>query len=219
MKKISVLIADDQEITREGLVQMLRHQDTIRVEGLANHGAQLMELMWEKQPDVVLLDIRMPVLDGQTAARLLREQYPQTGIVVLTNYDDDELVKSLMATGVQGYLLKNTGRVELVNAIETVHAGRQYYCAAIEEKMESFAAPPPPRESDLPDLSRREQEVMELICQGCQNKQIGRQLGISTRTVEKVRERLYEKLDVNNSYGLIMFALQHGLFQEKPLHR
>lgn len=213
MKKISVLIADDQEITREGLVQMLRHQDTIRVEGLAAHGAQLLELVWEKRPDVVLLDICMPVLDGRSAARLLREQYPQTGIVVLSNYDDDELVKSLLATGVQGYLLKNTGRVELVNAIETVHAGKRYYCAAIEEKMESFAAPPQPVQSNLPDLSRREREVMEGICQGYQNKQIGRQLGISARTVEKVRERLYEKLGVNNTFGVMMFAREHGLFQ------
>lgn len=233
-----ILICDDQAITREGLAMLLNLERDIEVVGMAEDGAQAVELTVRAQPDLVLMDLKMPGMNGVAATRQLRAQAPQTKILVLTTYDDDEWVREAIRAGAAGYLLKDTSREELIKAVRGTVAGKAYIDPAVAgivlTQMSTVqepvplpktpeASPIPPTAldedalfvhviaTDAPVLTFRQQEVLKLVSKGLSNKEIAHQLGITERTVKFHVGVILESLQVRNRYELAQVAQKLGL--------
>ena len=208
MKTISVVIADDQALIRSGLQKMLVGEAHISLAGEAPDGAALLAMFERELPDVVLLDMRMPGTDGMAVIRKLAEEAWPVAVVVISQYMELRLVEKLSAAGVQCFLDKDAEKNEVVKAIEAAYAGRCYYSAGLEAKLK--AREEERRVEEEVVLTERETEVMLLLCAGKNNKEIGRQLYISWRTVEKIRLNLYKKVGVSNAAKLILWAVHRG---------
>lgn len=201
MTLIRLLLVDDQAIIREGLRNLLNAQADLEVVGEASNGQQALEQAIALSPDVVLMDIRMPVMDGVAATRALTQQRPGAKILILTTFDDDDYVTQAMKQGAKGYLLKDTPSAEIAAAIRSIHRGYTQLGPGLLEKMmtsPSAAASelePPP---ELAELTPREQEVLALIAQGCSNKEIAGQLYIAERTVKNHVNSILNRLGVRD---------------------
>lgn len=199
---IRLLLVDDQAIIREGLRNLLQAQADLEVVGEASQGQDAIERAIALQPDVILMDIRMPVMDGVAATRALSEQLPSAKILVLTTFDDDDYVAEAMQQGAKGYLLKDTPSREIAEAIRSVHKGYTHMGPGLFEKMlarpiiAETAAPEMPPE--LEELTPREREVLDLIAQGCSNKEIAERLYITERTVKNHVNSILSRLGVRD---------------------
>ncbi|WP_218081160.1 response regulator [Anthocerotibacter panamensis] len=204
---------DDHTILREGLRSLLAREQDIEVIGEAANGAQLMDLLQNRLPDVVVLDYGMPYMDGLAATRKIRTLYPRLKIVILTNYDDEEIVVGLLEAGAAGYLLKDSASRELVQAIRTVHQGSSLLQPQITQKiLARLNRPPAPAEGLPPNgLTDREWEVLGLVARGLDNKEIAKNLFISLRTVQNHLNNIYAKLNVRGRTEAALFAVQRGL--------
>jgi len=217
MRKIRILLADDHIIVREGLRACLAEYPQIMIVGEASDGKEAVQKVEELKPDVVLMDLNMPVLSGLTATSLIKEKKKKTRVLVLTVYDEREYIVKILDAGGDGYLLKDTSPSELVRGIEAVHRGDAYFSPAVsrivlsEHKARSL--PKGRRPSAI--LSRRELEVVTLIAEGFTNKEIANTLFISERTVTTHRERIMKKLDVHSAGEILRYALAHGIVQLK----
>jgi DNA-binding NarL/FixJ family response regulator len=219
-KSISLVIADDHEIFRDGLALMLNKQDNVSLVGQAGNGRELIQLVNEKKPDIVLTDIKMPYLDGIAATRLMLQQDPQLKIIALSMFEEEDLIVEMLEAGAKGYLLKNADKKEIQEAIVTVHAGDIFYCRHTSNRLASLIVkskfdPHKKRSSDL--FTEREKQIIQLICQQHTAQEIGVQLFISKRTVEGYRTRILEKMDVKNTAGVVVFALKHNLIREEDI--
>ncbi|MGV2830691.1 response regulator [Myxosarcina sp. GI1(2024)] len=196
---IRVLLVDDQSIVREGLASLLQTQPDLEIVGEAENGQVAVERSLALQPDVVLMDIRMPVMDGVAATRILTETAPQIKILVLTTFDDDEYVTQAMSYGAKGYLLKDIPSEELARAIRAIDRGYTQLGPGLLEKIIAtpIAKPiePPP---ELATLTPREREVLRLIAQGYNNLEIAKQLYISERTVKNHVNSILRRLDLRD---------------------
>jgi DNA-binding NarL/FixJ family response regulator len=214
---IRLVIADDHEIFRDGLSLMLSKQDTVTLTGQAADGEQLLRLVEEVQPDVVLTDIKMPRLDGIAATRTLLQRYPDLKIIALSMYEEEDLIVEMLEAGARGYLLKNADKKEIMEAILTVSEGNIYYCKHTTAHLASlivrskFDARKKAYEALFTD---REKEIIRLICRQHTAQEIGNRLYLSKRTVEGYRTRILEKMDVKNTAGVVIFALKHHLVGE-----
>jgi DNA-binding NarL/FixJ family response regulator len=205
---IQILLVEDQEIVRRGLRTLLSSQPDLEVVGEAEQGQQALEVMerlrsQNTQPDIALMDIQMPVMDGVTATRLLTEQYPNTKIVVLTTFGDHQLVAQALRNGAKGYLLKDTPLAELAEVIRSIHRGYTQFGPGILEKIiADQTAVQPPTPQDLPpgftDLTPREKEVLRLIAQGASNKEIASTLFLSDGTVRNHISNILRRLDLRD---------------------
>jgi DNA-binding NarL/FixJ family response regulator len=205
---IRILLVEDQEIVRRGLRTLLSSQPDLEVIGEAEQGEQALEVMerlrsQNTQPDIALMDIQMPVMDGVTATRLLTEQFPDTKIVVLTTFGDHQLVAQALRNGAKGYLLKDTPLAELAEVIRSIHRGYTQFGPGILEKIiadQTTVQPPTPQ--DLPpgftDLTPREKEVLRLIAQGASNKEIASTLFLSDGTVRNHISNILRRLDLRD---------------------
>lgn len=207
---ISVFVADDHAIVRDGLTTLLRLQPGITVVGTASGGRETVEQVLRLEPQVLILDISMPGLNGIEAARQIVARRPQVSIVVLTMHSKAELVLQALEAGARGYVLKECATAEIIDAVRAVSAGRRFLSARVAEtvaesngRCSGVAA--------LHKLSRREREVLRLVADGHTSVRIGEMLQLSSRTVDSYRGRLMEKLQVSQLAGLIKFAIQHGL--------
>lgn len=214
---IRVLLADDHKIVRDGLKSMLAKQLDIEVVGEAENGREAIQRARELTPDVVVMDIGMPELNGLDAARRLIEQMPGVKIVALSMHSDRRYVSEMLAAGAKGYLLKDSAFDELTRAIRAAAEGRTYLSPGVADVvLEDYlrrigsdgdpAAPPAPR-----GLSSREREVLQLIAEGLSTKQIASNLHLSVKTVETHRRQIMDKLGIFNIAGLIKFAVREGL--------
>ena len=205
---IKILLVDDQSIVREGLASLLALQPDLEIVGEAENGKVAVEQAKMLQPDLVLMDLRMPIMDGIAASKILIEQVPASKILVLTTFDDDELVSQAIANGAKGYLLKDTPSNELAQAIRTVNQGYSQMSPGILAKA---LQPNPPLEKNLndnsaiADLTDREQEVLEQIAQGYNNREIAQNLFITERTVKNHINHILRTLDLRDRTQAAIF--------------
>ncbi len=214
-KPIKVVIADDHEIFRDGLKLMIERQDHIILAGEAENGKQLISLVEKTNPDLILTDIKMPFMDGIEVTRYISEHYPAIGVIALTMFDEEQLVIEMLDAGAMGYLLKNSDKQEILEAIEAVYRNDHYYCNRTTGNLarmiarSNFNKEP---KIQKPAFSKREIEIIKLICQEYTNKQIGEKLFISVRTVEGYRMKILEKMNAKNTVGIVIAALKSGIY-------
>jgi len=217
MKKITVLLADDHTVVRQGLRALLEAEEDIRVVGEAENGRQAVLLAKQLQPDVVILDVAMPLLNGLEANRQLAREVPRTKVLILSSYDDDEYVHQLTEEGAVGYLLKQTAAQDLVKAIRETEKGNAFFSPSISKRLleqcrEAFGRGGPAKKRNN-RLTSRESEVLQLIAEGQANKQIAHELDISIKTVEKHRQQVMNKLNIHDIAGLTRHAIATGIIE------
>jgi len=212
MNSIRIMIVDDHQIIIDGLKAMLDHEKGISVVATALNGREAIEILKVLTIDIILMDLDMPVMDGLTATKTIKENKAAPGIIILSMHLQKGMVEELIKIGVDGYVLKNTNRNELINAIIQVSSGKKYFGPNVtlsllnneKTKMESNSG-------QTIDLTHREIEILKLITEGYTNKEIGEKLFISHRTVDTHRTNMMKKLDVNNVAGLIKKAIKEGI--------
>jgi DNA-binding NarL/FixJ family response regulator len=215
-RPIRVVLCDDQEIVTEGLQVILSTAPSVEVVGVAHDGADLLPLAARLQPDVVLMDLKMPGVNGIQATRQLREHFPAIRVLVLTTYADDEWVFDAIRAGAAGYLLKETPREQLVAAIKGTAAGNTHVDPNVAGKLFTHIAQPgaahhqPPSTIDA-ELSEREREVLRLLAEGLTNSEIAERLHLTKGTVQNYISSILEKLDVTDRTQAAVIALRHGL--------
>lgn len=202
-KAIRILIADDHTIVREGLAAIIRLQRDLRVIGEAGDGEAAVAAFEEQAPDVMLLDLRMPKLEGLGVVRTVRAKHRDARIVIVTTYDGDEDIFLCLKAGASGYLLKDAPRQEIIAAIRAVHAGERYIPAHVATKMAEHLA--------RPELTEREAETLRLIAEGKSNKEIGTAMFISEGTVKTHVKSVLAKLDAMSRTEAVAIATRRGL--------
>jgi DNA-binding NarL/FixJ family response regulator len=210
---IRVLICDDQEIICEGLEKILGTDPEIRVIGIALDGGEAIEKVRQDPPDVVLMDLKMPVTNGVQATRVIRQSHPEVRVLVLTTYDEDEWLFDAIRSGASGYLLKDSPRKELLDAVRGTAAGKSYVDPAVMGKIlthveQGSQAKPPPTAINL---SQREREILRMLARGLANVDIAHQLFLSEGTVRNYTSALFEKLGVSDRTQAAVVALKMGL--------
>lgn len=211
MDKIKLLIADDHNILLEGIVSLLQSEGSFDVAATASNGYEVMKLVNKNDYDVCLLDINMPGLDGIEAAKLIKTAKPSIKIVMLTTYNDKEIISELIHIGVSGYLLKNSDKSELVEAIFKVMSGRYYFSAEIEEIIMQGVAEK--KNPEVIVLTEREIEIVKLLAREYTNDKIAAELHISYRTVETHRKNIMQKTKSHNLAGLLKHAYSKGFIK------
>ena len=217
---IRLAIADDHEIFRDGLALMLSKQQDVSLVGQAGNGRELLELVGAEQPDIVMTDIKMPVMDGIEATRLLLQKFPDLKIIALSMFDEENLIVDMLEAGARGYLLKNADKQEILEAINNVFEDKTYYCRHTSARLASMIVKSrfnPYRKTEPVSFNEREKEIIRMICQQCTTQEIGEKLFLSKRTVEGYRTKILEKMNVKNTAGVVIFALRHHLITEKEL--
>ena len=213
MDTIKILVADDHLVVREGLCGMLNDEDDLEVIGQADNGAAAVDSARELNPDVVVMDLQMPELNGGQAMQQIRAENPDAKFVVLTTYDSDHYILMGIEGGANAFLLKDTPRQTLFDAIRTVHRGQQYLQPKVASKVLARFVELARKSQDSETLSDRELEVLRLIADGLSNKRIGVQLSITERTVKKHVTNILQKLGVGSRSEALAQALHRGLIK------
>jgi DNA-binding NarL/FixJ family response regulator len=211
---IKVFLADDHAVVRDGLRFILEAQGDMTVVGDAANGRDAVNQVKELEPDIVVMDIGMPELNGIEATQQIRQIFPSIEVVILSVFSTTEHIFRALQAGARGYLLKESAGIEVVNAIRTVHAGRRYLSQKIDEiVIEDYIHPQKINNAKTPLelLSPREREVLQLVAEGKTSQEIANILYLSPKTIETYRSRLMQKLGVKDIPGLVKFAIQHGL--------
>lgn len=217
-----ILIADDHTLVRSGLKLILSAQPDFELVGEAATGEETIARARDLQPDVLLLDIGMPGMNGVEAARVIHQESPGVRIVVLTMYDDEAYLQQFLQIGAAGYVMKQAADEELVSAIRAVQRGESFIHPLLTRQLidlylkQSQSQPQPSSDERKPDLSRRETEVLRLVALGYSAQQIGKELGISVSTVETHRTHVSEKLGLHGRAQLVRYALNAGLLGSDP---
>jgi two-component system response regulator NreC len=226
MDTIKLLLADDHDVVRTGLRSFLETQPDMQVVAEAKNGREALEKAKETQPDIVLMDISMPDMDGMEATLKLKEQYPDCQILVLTVHADKQYFMKMLSVGASGYVTKQAAADELVAAIQSVARGHVYLQPALArwlledyQRLEKSVVTPSPEETeekskaavDLDILSQRERQVLELVGEGFNNYDIGKKLKLSPKTIARHRERIMKKLNMHSRTELVKFAIKTGL--------
>ena len=216
MQKIRVLLADDHTVVRQGLRALLVGEEDIEIAAEAENGRQAVQLARDLSPEVVVMDIAMPVLNGVEASRQILRASPSVKVLVLSSYSDEEYVQQLTEAGISGYLVKQTAGSELLKAIREVARGNAYFSPAIAKRLRDRCLEnpgPQPEKNQSPRLTTREAEVLQLIAEGRANKQIAAELCISIKTVEKHRQQVMNKLGIHDVAGLTRHAIKKGIIE------
>lgn len=214
MTPIKIAIADDYKIYRDGLKLCLSADNNLQFMFEVENGEELMKLLEEQQPDVILMDLKMPLLDGVESTKLIRQKYQHIKVLVITMYDSDKFIIHLMESGANGYLLKNAVPAEIIKAIYTVHENGYYFNdlvnKALLKKLVTKHNLIPSFNLDI-ELTEQEQQILILICEEKTVGEICTQLSLSLRTLESIKQNLTEKIGVRNTAGLVMFAVKNGI--------
>jgi DNA-binding NarL/FixJ family response regulator len=214
MKKISVLLVDDHAVVRQGLRALLSQVEDIEVIGEAENGRQAVRMAVKIPPDVVIMDLTMPLMNGFEGTRQMRKFVPSAKILVLSSSSDDDFVQKMMENGASGYLTKQTAGDDLLLAIREVQKGNVFFSPAITKRLLDYcrqkfseATPSQPGAG----LTSRQEEVLQLIAEGMQDKQSAGELGIGAKTINKHRQEIMNKLNIHNAAGLTRYAISKGV--------
>jgi DNA-binding NarL/FixJ family response regulator len=217
MSSIKLLVADDHNILRSGLRALLASEHDFQIVGEATSGRQAVAMARELAPDVVVMDLAMPLLNGMEGTRQIIETCPHIKVIVLSAYEDDEHLESALAAGAAGYLLKHTAADELIEAVRQVYQGNAFFSPSIARRLseKQFAGmnDPKGRVARPISLTSRETEVLQLVAEGYVNKQIAAELNRSVKTIEKHRQSLMRRLDVHCTANLVHYAVDKGVIE------
>ena len=217
MKQITVLFAEDHMIVREGFRNMLELEDDFEIVGEAQDGRAAVALAKKFHPNLVLMDIAMPLLNGLEATRQMLKAVPGTKVIMLSAHSDDAYVKNATDSGARGFLLKQISAHDVCRAIREVQSGKTFFSPAISRRQDRLNPQSVDRmgavKKKIAELTSREMEVLQLIAEGKANKEIASELGIGIKTVEKHREHLMEKLDIHDTAGLTRYAISAGIIE------
>jgi len=214
MQKISVLVVDDHTIVRDGICALLALAADIEVVGEAENGREALEKVKQLVPDVVLMDIAMPIMGGLEATRRIHKEFPETKVLVLTQYDEKEYIFPIIEAGAQGFISKTAASSELASGIRAVHHGASFLSPiAAKVFIEDFQLGAPTRGKQDPyhQLTEREREVLKLVAEGYTTREIADILVVSPKTVEGHKTNLMDKLDIHNKTDLIKYAIRKGI--------
>ena len=212
--KIRIIIVDDHKIFRDGLMLMLDNFDFVSVVGQAENGVDFLSLIAEKQADIVLMDINMPKLNGIEASKIALKQYPNLKIIALTSFADDEYIEQMISAGVEGYMLKRADIDDFEKAIKRVSEGGSYFSDEIIKVMTRSLYRTRENEKavdEKPEFTKREMEVLQLICEGLNNEQIAEKIFLSPKTIEKHKSSLFQKTGTFNTVNLVIYAFKNKL--------
>ena len=213
---IRIIIADDHEIFRDGFKLMLTKQKDITLVGEAENGKELVALTRTLHPDVIITDIKMPILDGIEATIKIIEEFPEMGIIGLSMFDEDDLIIDMLEAGAKGFLIKNANKEQIAEAIKTVYNNDPYYCKTTSYKLTQMIAKSrfnPYKKTKKIEFSDREIEIIKMISEEMTNKEIGDKLFLSVRTIEGHRLKILEKMSVKNTVGLVVYAIKNGILK------
>ena len=213
MDKIRIIIADDHAVVREGTRKILEQEQDLQVVGEAADGEEAVKLATSVKPDVAIIDISMPRLDGIEATKQIKALYPSTAILILSAYDDDQFVFSLLEAGAAGYLLKSVRGQELIDAVRAVHAGESVLHPSIARKVLNRFVPvsgKPEKQKPSEVLSKRETDILKFAAKGLSNKEIAQELCLSIRTVQGHLGNIFNKLNVSSRTEAVVHALKEG---------
>lgn len=218
-QKITVLLADDHTVVRQGLQALLAAEPDIQIVGEADNGRQAVQMAKKLCPDVVVMDIAMPSLNGLEATRQITKDCPNARVLILSSYSDDEYVQQLTEAGAAGYLVKQTAANDLLKAIREAKKGNAFFSPSISKRLldqcrEAFVRGEPVKKRG-DRLTSREAEVLQLIAEGHANKQIASELCISIKTVEKHRQQAMNKLGIHDVAGLTRYAIAKGIIENR----
>lgn len=216
MNKKRILIVDDHQLIIDGLRGFIESNQNYQVIGEANTGTEAIRLTSVLNPDLILMDIEMPEMSGIQASQEIKKSHPQIKIIIVSMHNEKQLIKKLIDQGADGYLLKNSSQIEVMDAIEKVLNNQIYLSQDVTLSLLDKSQNKSSHDSDvttIAQLTEREIEILKLVAQGMKNKEVGDSLNISHRTVDTHRTNLMKKLDVTNVAGLIRFAFKNGLIQ------
>ncbi len=211
---IKVFLADDHAVVRDGMTALMNGEQDIQVVGTASNGQQAVDQIKQIQPDIVVMDIAMPELNGIDATRQISETCPGVKVIMLSMHDSSEHIYQALKAGARGYLLKESAGKEVATAVRAVHSGRRYLSKRIETMViEEYISRQgaTPENSPIDKLSDRERQILQLVVEGKSSIEISRILPLAPKTVATYRSRLMEKLAIHDLPGLVKFAIQHGL--------
>ena len=214
MKKLRILLADDHIVMRTGLRALLERQPDMEVVGESENGRETVELVASLKPDVVVMDVGMPVLNGIEASKAIVTQSPRTAVVILSMHADESYVMRALSAGARGYLLKDSGAGDLISAIKAVSQGKSFFSPKVSRILaEDYVRVLKQRGAvDTYDLlTVREREILQLLAEGKANKEVATDLNISTYTVETHRSHILQKLSLHNSAELVLYAVRKGI--------
>ena len=213
MRKIKVVVADDHTILRQGIKALLDNQEGIEVVGEAKDGREAIKTIEELSPDVILMDIAMPGLNGLEATRRIKKKFPKIKVVVLTMHANEEYIFQILNAGADGYLVKETAFQDLISAINAVHRGGAFMSPSISKKVMTDYIQRAQGEEKVgfDTLTTREREILQLVAEGNSNKKIAEALFISPKTVETHRAHIMDKLNIHDRAGLIKYAIRKGM--------
>lgn len=212
MKQIGLVIADDHTLLRDGMRALLDSTDGIKVVAEANDGLEVMEQVKKHQPDVVLMDIGMPRMNGLDATKLITQNYSNTRVLIISMHANEEYVLRALRAGAAGYILKESRKQELLHAIETVASGGTYLSPKVSRHViDNYVQSVGASKSPLEKLTPRQRETLKLIAEGRSSREIASMLDLSIKTVETHRTQLMERLDIHDVAGLVRFAIKSGL--------
>lgn len=204
---VRIVIVDDHPMVAEGIEAILETYDDLTVVGTLANGQEAIDQIARLAPDVILLDLNMPQVNGLSATEIILERRPETRILILSMHDSSEYIASALSHGAMGYILKDVPTEEIKRAIDTVMAGERYLCPG------ATASLTPRTEGNREQLTNREQTILLQLAQGKSNKEVALALDISVRTVETHRKNIKRKLDIASTAGLTRYALEHGVLQ------
>jgi len=210
-KKIKLLLVDDHPVVRKGIGSCFNGHGQVEVVGEAVDGQEAINKVKELSPEIVLMDIEMPVMNGLEATRLINRDFPEVKVLILSVLTKKEQVLEIIKSGAQGYVLKDSSPADLVRAIESIHNGRAFFSPDISQIMLDQYLDEASDGEDSRRLTSRELEVVGMIAEGQSNKDMANKLGVGVRTIETHRERVMNKLDIHSVAGLVKYAIANGI--------
>ncbi|WP_297097160.1 response regulator transcription factor [uncultured Draconibacterium sp.] len=214
MENTNIIIVDDHKIFRDGLIMLLNNFDFVTVAGEAANGEAFLELIEDVQPDIVLMDINMPKMNGIGATKQALKKYPELKVIALTSFADDEYIEQMISAGVEGYMLKRSDIEDFEKAIKKVADGGSYFSSEIIKVISRNLYKDKERKSGeqiLDKFTSREKEILNLICKGLNNEQIAELIHLSPKTVEKHKSNLFQKTETFNTVNLVIYAFKNQL--------